>query len=250
MQSAPEITPEGLHADWPAPLHVRTLVTTRLGGYSQAPFSSFNLASHVGDDPEHVRRNRERLRTWLPADPCWLNQVHGTTVVRAETLSGHTPEADGALTEIPHTVCAVLTADCLPILLTDYAGSIVAACHAGWRGLCHGILEATCAAMRRHPTELLAWLGPAISGDAFEVGDDVRTAFIQQHTESASAFTPIGPQKYLADLYELARQRLTRLGITAISGGQGCTVIERERFFSYRRDGVTGRMASLIWLDH
>lgn len=241
---------EWLQADWPAPATVRTLITTRAGGVSQGPWAGLNLGDHVGDDPVHVSANRARLRSHLPAEPVWLQQVHGTQVLDLARHTGGTPpEADASVAHAPGLVSVVMTADCLPVLLCDRAGTVVAAAHAGWRGLCNGVIEATVAAMQVAPGEVLAWLGPAIGPDAFEVGAEVRAAFLERDTSAASAFTPIGDDKYLADIYALARQRLGRLGVDAVYGGDFCTVIDRERFYSYRRDGTSGRMASLIWLE-
>jgi len=233
---------------WPAPAGVFGLMTTREGGVSCPPWDSFNLGDHVGDDAAHVAENRARLRVQLPAEPAWLKQIHGTTVVDAgpDVLT-----ADASVTRQAGCICAVLTADCLPVLFCDRAGRVVAAAHAGWRGLAQGVLEATVAAMQVPPAEVLAWMGAAIGPDAFEVGDDVRQAFIKQHPEAAAAFVahPSGvPGKWLADIYQLARNRLNRVGVQAIYGGGRCTFNEAGHFYSYRREGVTGRMASLIWL--
>jgi len=235
--------------DWPAPAIVRTAVTTRIGGASRAPYDSFNLATHVGDDFAAVQENRARLRTALalPTEPLWLKQVHGVAVVNA-AQGDLEPEADGAFAKHPGTVCAVLTADCLPVLLCNRAGTKVAALHAGWRGLAGGIIEAGVKAMDAPGNELLAWLGPAIGPERFEVGPEVRTAFVQHDIQTAQAFRAAHDGKYLANIYMLARQRLQRLGITAVYGGGFCTVTDSARFFSYRRDGATGRMAALIWL--
>jgi len=238
-----------LQADWPAPAAVRTLLTTRQGGVSQPPYDSFNLGTHVGDQPEAVAANREQLRLLLPDEPAWLNQVHGTNVVDAAEIGETLLDADASFSRQPGKVCVVMTADCLPVLLCDDAGSVVAAAHAGWRGLCDGVLEAAVSATAVAPATLMAWLGPAIGPDAFEVGAEVRAAFIACDPAAAAAFTDIGEGKYLADIYQLARQRLAAAGVSRVYGGDYCTVIERERFFSYRRDGVTGRMASLIWLQ-
>ena len=237
-----------LQPDWPAPPGVFSLMTTREGGVSRPPWASFNLGDHVGDDSAHVAENRARLRQQLPAEPGWLRQTHSATVV--EVGSGLI-EADAAFTRQAGSVCAVLTADCLPVLFCDRAGSVVAAAHAGWRGLAHGVLEATVAAMQVPPGEVLAWMGAAIGPQAFEVGDEVRQAFIAQHPEAAAAFAPhlsAVPGKWLADIYQLARIRLNRAGVQAVYGGGRCTFNEADSFYSYRRDGVTGRMASLIWL--
>ncbi len=239
-----------LQPDWPAPSGVNSLMTTREGGVSGAPWTSFNLGDHVGDDPGHVASNRARLRQKLPAEPGWLRQVHSARVV-ALGLEFN-PEADAAFTHQKDQVCAVLTADCLPVLFCDRAGSVVAAAHAGWRGLAHGVLEATVAAMQAPPGEVIAWMGAAIGPQAFEVGDEVRQAFVAQHPEAAVAFHPhsaSGPGKWLADIYQLARIRLNHAGVHAIYGGGRCTFSEADNFYSYRRDGMTGRMAALIWLE-
>jgi len=234
--------------DWPAPVRVKGLMTTRAGGVSQAPWAGLNLGDHVGDDPERVAANRARLRLHLPAEPGWLKQVHSARVV--ELGREPNPEADAAFTRQPVQVCAVLTADCLPVLFCDRAGSVVAAAHAGWRGLVGGVLEATVAAMQVPPDEVLAWMGAAIGPQAFEVGDEVRQAFVAQHAAASGAFVPQPtPGKWLADIYQLARIRLEHAGVQAIYGGGRCTYQEAETFYSYRRDGVTGRMASLIWLE-
>lgn len=233
--------------DWPAPPNVKSLMTTREGGVSGAPWASFNLGDHVGDDPARVAGNRARLRERLPAEPGWLRQVHSARVV--ELGRDANLEADASFTREQEQVCAVLTADCLPVLFCDRAGSVVAAAHAGWRGLAGGVLEATVVAMRVDPGEILAWMGAAIGPAAFEVGDEVRGNFVGQHPEAASAFVPHGPGKWLADLYRLARIRLESAGVRAVYGGGRCTFSEKEVFFSYRRDGITGRMASLVWLD-
>jgi hypothetical protein len=233
--------------EWPAPARVKCLMTTRAGGVSQAPWGSLNLGDHVGDDPAHVAANRARLCRQLPAEPGWLRQVHSARVVELGRESNR--EADAALTRQSKQVCAILTADCLPVLLCDRAGSVVAAAHAGWRGLADGVLEATVAAMRVPPGEVLAWMGAAIGPQAFEVGDEVRQAFVAQHAEASVAFVPQPmPGKWLADIYQLARIRLKHAGVQAIYGGGRCTFNEADSFYSYRRDGVTGRMAALIWL--
>ncbi|GGY20217.1 peptidoglycan editing factor PgeF [Paludibacterium paludis] len=239
---------DGFAADWPAPANVRTLITTRRGGVSEPPFDGANFGLHVGDDPEAVRRNRELLRRDLPAEPAWLNQVHGTTVVDAARAQDM-PDADASVARAPGAVCVVMTADCLPVLLCDREGTVVGACHAGWRGLANGAIDATVREMGVPAGSLMAWLGPAIGPDAFEVGGEVREAFIATDPACVDAFAPIGDGKFLADIYRLARLRLAKLGVGDVSGGDFCTVIDRARFFSYRRDRRTGRMASLIWLD-
>lgn len=233
--------------DWPAPAQVKALQTTRLGGYSSGPYKSLNLGEHVGDDPLVVAANRQRLSAFVPSEPVWMHQVHGTNVIDA-AQAGCLPEADGAFASAPDTVCCVMTADCLPVLLCDRAGTVVAAAHAGWRGLLHGVIEATIANMRVPSDELLAWLGPAIGPQAFEVGSEVRESFMNVHGNAKHAFAPQPNGKWLADIYLLARQRLQGAGVTQIYGGEFCTYSDAARFFSYRRDRVTGRMASLIWL--
>lgn len=240
----------GIRPGWPAPDRVHALVTTREGGVSEAPYDSLNLGVHVGDDPARVAENRRRLQALLPAEPCWLNQVHGTTVLDADTWSGGLMDADAVVSRRAGRVCAVMTADCLPVLLCDVAGSVVAAAHAGWRGLHGGIVDATVAAMDVSPSSLVAWLGPAIGPDAFEVGEEVRQAFMSHTPQAVHAFRATAtPGKWMADLYALARLRLAALGVARVYGGEFCTHADATRFFSYRRDGVTGRMASLIWLD-
>ncbi|QGU31884.1 peptidoglycan editing factor PgeF [Thermochromatium tepidum] len=240
--------------DWPAPDWVRACSTTRVGGVSRGPFASLNLGDHVGDDPGHVARNRDLLcsNLGLPAAPMWLRQVHGCEVARAECPVAAIPEADAAVATSPGVVCAVMTADCLPLLLCDEQGTRVAAVHAGWRGLAGGVLERAVAAMVVAPERLLAWMGPAIGPDAFEVGSEVRSTFVTEYPETAAAFRPSRNQargeRWLTDLFELARFRLARLGIGRVYGGGDCTFSQPRRFFSYRRDGTTGRLASLIWL--
>lgn len=236
--------------DWPAPARVRALTTTRRGGISTGPWASMNPADHVGDDPAAVAANRARLmeRLALPGAPHWLQQVHGTRVVPAAT-AGPGVAADGAWTAGAGIVCAVLTADCLPVLLCDRDGRRVAAVHAGWRGLAAGVLEAGVTALGTPPVELLAWLGPAISGAAYVVGDEVRRIFLQHQAVAETAFRPAPGGAWHADLYALARQRLAGCGVHAVYGGNDCTFSAPQRFYSYRRDGQTGRMASLIWLQ-
>ena len=237
--------------DWPAPAHVHAVTTTRSGGVSQPPYASLNLGDHVGDDPEVVARNRALLKQSLalPSEPSWLSQVHGCEVVMADSDS-FPMEADASVSRTPGQVCAVLTADCLPLLLCDERGTQVAAIHAGWRGLCDGVIEATIKAMAMPGERLMAWLGPAIGADAFEVGDEVRQAFCEIDTDATQAFRPSGNKdRWMANIYQLARQRLMQCQLTKVYGGDFCTFHDAERFYSYRRDGQTGRMASLIWLD-
>ena len=233
--------------DWPAPANVRTLITTRSGGVSTGPFASMNLGKRMEDDIQSLQANRALLRDFLPAEPKWLLQVHGARVTDADSLQ-QPVEADAAVARNPGSVCTVLVADCLPVLLTDRAGSVVAAAHAGWRGLAAGVLENTVGAMGSASDELLAYLGPAIGPSAFEVGADVRDVFLSRSADAASAFVAHKPGKWLADLFALARQRLREIGVTQIYGGGLCTYSDRRRFFSHRRDKVTGRMAALIWL--
>lgn len=241
--------PEVISANWPAPVNVRTLTTTRTGGVSNGPYESLNLGDHVGDDLGAVRQNRKRLHETLalPAEPLWLKQVHGVRVVNAAAIAPGV-EADGTWTDRPGVVCAVLTADCLPIFLCDRQGTKVALLHAGWRGLAGGIVESGLRAMNMPGEELLVWLGPAIGPDAYEVGDDVRRAFADDDPGAAEAFRPAGAGHWYADMYALARRQLRQRGVCAVYGGDRCTLRERETFYSFRRDGATGRMASLIWL--
>ncbi len=234
---------------WPAPPGVLAASTTRQGGVSAPPYDSLNLANHVGDDPAHVAENRRRLAAVAGylAEPAWLQQVHGRRVVAAETVC-EPVAADAAWTRKAGQPCVVMTADCLPVLLCDRAGTVVAAVHAGWRGLAEGVIAATVAKMNVPPMELLAWLGPAIGPTVFEVGEEVRAAFVALDRANASCFKPSPTDRWLADIYGLARLQLRRLFVTAIYGGYSCTFGEPERFFSYRRENRTGRMASLIWL--
>lgn len=234
--------------DWPAPANVRAVQTTRAGGVSVGPWSSLNLGSHCGDDPVAVSENRSRLRATLdlPSEPHWLRQVHGARVVELGHSLEAEPEADAAIAREPGRICAVLTADCLPVLLCDEAGSAVGAAHAGWRGLAGGVLEATVARLGT-PEHLLAWLGPAIGPERFEVGDEVREAFVARQPQAASAFQPRGGGKHLADLYALALLALRSAGVRRVYGGGRCTHREQDQFFSFRRDGRCGRMATLIW---
>jgi len=233
---------------WPAPARVKALVTTRNGGVSAGPYASLNLGLRVNDDPVLVERNRALLGEHLPEAPRWLLQVHGNRVVNAGQVKAPV-EADGAISRTANTVCAVMVADCLPVLLADRAGTVVGAAHAGWRGLAAGVIESTVRSMAVPPSELIAWLGPAIGPSAFEVGADVRDAFVAGDADAASAFTPHTPGKWLADIFTLARRRLRAIGIDEIHGGGLCTVSDPRRFYSHRRDKVSGRMAALIWLS-
>ena len=236
--------------DWPAAPRVRAITTTRQGGVSPGRYASMNPADHVDDDPAAVMTNRQILQQelGLPGQPVWLQQVHGTVVVNAAT-AGEFPTADAACSSQPGIVCAVLTADCLPVLLSDTAGQCVAAVHAGWRGLAAGVIEQAVIAMGRPGETLLAWLGPAIGPSVYRVGDEVRDTFMAHHQEAGEAFRAGAEGEWFADLYRLARQRLAACGVTAVYGGGYCSFTEAERFYSYRRDGATGRMATLIWLD-
>ncbi|MDD1620143.1 MAG: peptidoglycan editing factor PgeF [Methylococcaceae bacterium] len=235
--------------DWPLPAHVHAAVTLRTGGVSGGGHASLNPAAHVNDDPAHVRTNRQIIRDMLqlPAEPVWLQQVHGTRVVKADKADG-SEEADASFTNQAGTVCVVLTADCLPLLFCGDQGNVVAAAHAGWRGLQAGIIAQTLKAMNCR--DVTVWLGPAIGPDNFEVGDEVRAAFVGGNSKTASAFRTAESGKWLADIYCLARIELAELGIEQVFGGEFCTVADSRRFYSYRRDGATtGRMASLIWRD-
>lgn len=238
-----------IEPDWPAPAQVRALTTTRAGGVSLGSYAGLNLGDHVGDDPARVALNRAQLRQGLglPTEPQWLRQVHGCAVASDPAQAG-VCEADAALATGPGLVCAVLTADCLPLLFCDRAGTRVAAVHAGWRGLADGVIEAAVGALHTAPADLLVWLGPAIGPGAFEVGDEVRAAFLARDPAAAVAFRPSPAGRWLADIYALARRRLEALGVRQVWGGGLCTFADPGRFYSYRRDGATGRMASLIWL--
>ncbi|AMO83351.1 purine nucleoside phosphorylase YfiH [Obesumbacterium proteus] len=234
---------------WPAPNNVVAFNTTRKGGVSAQPYDALNLGTHVGDDGTVVAENRRRLKDIIaaPTEPFWLEQVHGTRVLRLDENSDRADnQADASYTNIAGQVCAVMTADCLPVLFCNRQGTEVAAAHAGWRGLCDGVLEQTLACFDSSPEDILAWFGPAIGPTAFEVGGEVRAKFIEQDADAEQAFTEHG-EKYLADIYQLARLRLRRAGVQTISGGDLCTVSDKSRFFSYRREPVTGRMAALIW---
>ncbi len=243
------LPPMWIRPDWPAPATVQAISTSRLGGVSDAPWASLNLGNHVDDCPKAVEQNRAIVRHYLPADPLWLTQVHGVHVVNAATAAQNT-EADASVAHVSSAVCAIMTADCLPVLLCNQAGTVVGAAHAGWRGLCNGVIEATITQMDVAPETLMAWLGPAIGPSAFEVGDEVKAAFTAQDPAASAAFQATATSgKWLVDIYLLAKQRLNAQGVTAIYGGNFCTVTDAERFFSYRRDQRTGRMASLIWLN-
>lgn len=234
-----------IRPDWPAPPGVNAAVTTRLGGVSPPPFGPFNPASHVGDDPAAVAANRALLRACLPAEPLWLDQVHGADVADAD--SDRTACADASVSHQPGSVCAVLTADCLPVLFCNRQGTVVAAAHAGWRGLAAGVLSRTVERMECPASDILAWLGPAIGPDAFEVGPEVKDAFAARLARAEDAFRPGEGDRLFADLYRLARLELAQAGVHAVYGGGLCTVGQGGLFHSFRRDGRTGRMASLVW---
>ena len=240
-------------ADWPAPPGVRALSTLRgdaRSGVSKAPYGCFNLGDHVGDDPAAVAENRRRLRVAaaLPSEPVWLSQVHGIEVADLDSPVARGP-ADAAIARGPGKVCAILTADCLPMVFATDSGDAVAAAHAGWRGLAAGVIEATVRAMGVPPGSLMAWLGPAIGPKHFEVGSEVRDAFLEADPQAGEAFEPNVRGRFMADLNVLARRRLQGLGVSRISGGGECTFTQADRYYSHRRDGITGRQATLIWRE-
>lgn len=237
-----------IKADWPAAKNIHTAVTLRTGGWSQGAFSSLNPALHVNDKLENVLANRKTISDMLnlPGEPVWLEQVHGNRIVKAEQLT-QPEQADASYSEQAGIVCAVMTADCLPILLSSTEGSKIGAIHAGWRGLLAGVIRHTVKAL--DATKLIAWLGPAIGPDCFEVGSEVRHAFLNKSADFAAGFKQKNQHKYLADIYQLATIELAMLGVTQVYGGGFCTVTDKQRFYSYRRDGETGRMATLIWRD-
>ncbi len=237
--------------DWPAPARVGALVTTRAGGVGTGPNATMNLGRDGGGDADALAENQRRFAAFLPGPPAWLRQVHGAAVARLTRTAAPAPAADAAVTAERGVVCAILTADCLPVLFADRAGTAVGIAHAGWRGLAAGVLEATLAALGdlgAKPVEVIAWLGPAIGPAAFEVGEDVRDAFCTDDPGAAGSFVPHRAGKWHADLYGLARRRLARVGVTRVDGGDFCTYTDAARFFSYRRERQTGRMAAAIWL--
>jgi YfiH family protein len=233
--------------EWPAPRRVKALVTTRSGGVSRGPYASLNLGTRVGDDPQAVSENRARLSALLPSEPRWLQQVHGVAVVQADRAAAEST-ADAAFTSVAGVVCAVQIADCLPVLFCDRAGTRVASAHAGWRGLSAGVLEQTVSSLGVPPDELMAWLGPAIGPQKFEVGTEVFERFAEDDLAASAAFEPLRDGKWLADLYALARRRLSLAGVAAVYGGGLCTFSDPARFFSHRRDRVTGRQGAFIWI--
>jgi YfiH family protein len=243
--------PDWIVPDWPAPARVKAFITTRAGGVSAGPYASFNLGYTTGDDESAIRTNRERLRALLPEEPRWLKQVHGARVMAAESIHGR-PEADASFANTAGHVCAIQIADCLPVLFTDRGARRVAAAHAGWRGLAAGVIDNTVAAMTASgvdAADLLAYIGPGIGPTAFEVGQDVFDAYTKQDPDAASAFAPIAARKWLANLCALARRSLARCGVMHVYGGSLCTYSNPERFYSYRRDKVTGRMGAFIWME-
>lgn len=245
---------ELIFPSWPAPSNVRASMTTRRGGVSGGPYAAgseggLNLGMGAGDARDSVLANRARLRTHLPAEPAWLKQVHGARVVDAAQSADVAIEADASYTDRPGVVCGILVADCMPILFCDRAGTRVAAAHAGWRGLAAGVLEAAIAASRLDPGDTIAWIGPAIGATRFEVGNDVRDAFLESDSACGTAFKAHDEGKWLADLPTLARMRLNACGVGDVVESGFCTASDATRFYSYRRDGVTGRMAALIWLE-
>jgi YfiH family protein len=249
---ATETGPQVLTPVWLAPRVVRAAFTLRNGGVSAAPFDSLNLGAHVGDSPDAVTENRRRVRSGLdlPAEPVWLEQVHGTRVADLDMPSeAGRGSADAIITRQAGKVCVVQVADCMPIFLAARDASAIGVAHAGWRGLAAGVLEATVAKLAVAPGEVIAWLGPAISMRHFEVGDEVREAFLAQDPGASGAFARNERSRWQCDLGALARRRLTRLGVCAVTGGTWCTYADPARFFSFRRDGRCGRMAALIWLE-
>ena len=236
--------------NWPAPQNVGAVSTSRSGGVSDANYRALNLSDRVGDDPASVQTNRGNLRAslCLPTEPAWLWQVHGNTIVDASQVNGRV-EADACVAFSPGPVCVVTTADCLPVLFCDANGTRIAAAHAGWRGLAAGVLEATIEALGLSSDQVIAWLGPAIGPRRFEVGDEVKAVFVDQAPSNLTAFIPTPNGRWFADIYRLARNRLRAKGVHNIYGGGWCTYSDSKRFFSYRRDGATGRMASMIWMS-
>jgi len=254
------IDPRWIVPDWPAPRRVRAFVTTRSGGVSEGEYATLNLGRSSGDDPARVERNRALVRDLLPAEPMWLAQVHGTDVARADAFRiepertgeyrmPEPPKADACFADRPGQVCVVLTADCMPVFFCDAAGTRVAVAHAGWRGMAAGVRENTLAAMGVGAAHVLAWMGPAIGPDAFEVGPEVREAFLARDPGAEAAFRDGRLGKHMADLYALARRRLEAAGVRSVHGGGFCTYHDAERFFSYRRSARSGRMGAFIWME-
>ena len=238
-----------IQPDWPAPARVRAFVTTREGGVSTGEFASLNLGEKAGDSAENVARNRAIVRRELPAEPRWLQQVHGAHVIELDGSDRPALRADAAVTGKPGEVAVVLTADCMPLFLANRDGSRVGMAHAGWRGMASGVIENAVVALDARPSDVIAWMGPTIGPDAFEVGAEVREAFVAVDPRADGAFKPHTPGKYMADLYALARQRLARAGVSAVSGGGFCTYHDSARFFSYRRAKASGRMGAFVWIE-
>lgn len=249
-----------LKPQWPNPPSIHSLLSSRTGGVSKTPFDSLNLGAHVGDVIENVLENRAIFTKELPVEPIWLEQTHSTDVSTPQSRklnNGGVIKADASVTNIPGEVLVIMTADCLPVLFSNAKGTIIGAAHAGWRGLCAGVLENTIEQMLalggdESPANYLVWLGPAIGPDNFEVGEDVVSAFRDSglpFSESAFKPIPVKSGKFLADIYQLARERLQASGVKFIFGGEYCTVRDQDQFFSYRRDGQTGRFASAIWIS-
>ena len=238
--------------DWPAPRNVCCISTTRQGGFSKGKYSTLNLGDHVGDIEEHVYKNRLKLlqKLNLSTEPMWLEQQHSNKVVFSSLVNTMIHKADAAYTVEKEAVCVVLTADCLPVVFCDDVGSCVAIAHAGWRGLLRGVLENTLSAMPVNNSNILCWLGAAIGPDKFEVGDDVKNSFVDINPHHESAFILTSKNKYLANIYTLAKNILIKSGVKNIYGGDRCTFSEKDKFFSHRRDGKTGRMATMIWINH
>lgn len=238
-----------IYPDWPAPDCVKAVSTTRIGGFSLPPYDSFNLGTHVDDDPVLVKKNRDYLAqlALLPEQPKWLDQIHSNRVITSPEWQAGT-QADAIISTQTNHVCSIMTADCLPILLCSRQGTSVAAIHAGWRGLASGVIEQTVALFPEAPSDIIAWLGPAIGPAQFEVGQDVYDSFSSPYFDRDNAFIKTDAAHYLANIFLLAKQQLNYLGVTAVSGGGSCTASLPEQFFSYRRDNVTGRMATLIWI--
>lgn len=240
---------EFIKPNWPAPKNIKAFTTTRNNGVSKAPYDTFNLGNHVNDEIENVLKNRQLLceNFKLPNEPAWLQQTHSDIAVYIDE-NFKVCEADASFTDQKNQVCVVMTADCLPVLITNQQGSEVAAIHAGWQGLAKGVIEATIKKLKSDPNDLMAWLGPAIGPTVFEVGADVYELFVNHNVKAESGFTPFAKDKWLMDIYHLGRQRLNDVGVTQIYGGDHCTYSDPENFFSYRRDKITGRMASIIWI--
>ena len=243
--------PAWLEPEWPAPPGVRVVSTFRTGGSSAAPYASLNLGAHVGDVAADVAQNRARLAAAasMPSEPVWLDQVHGINVADLDALQAGLTATDAAFTRRRGRVCAILTADCLPIVLAADSGEVVGAAHAGWRGLAGGVIEAAVQALGVRPESLLAWMGPAIGPQHFEVGAEVREALLVGDSEAGAAFVPNARGRFMADLFALARRRLAAAGVRRIYGGAECTYADGHRYFSHRRDGLTGRQCTCIWLQ-